>query len=225
MSVWQYIVIMATVEFPDRQTDTLLVEGGQSTAGAAFHGNLHALFAEATALANQLRRTAASSSGQANSPAGGWSLLQVLDRLGPLTVPAIARIRAVSRQSTQTLVNRLEAHGYVTLSANPAHKKSSLVHLTDRGRRLLAVATARESKSSEALLPYVAESRLVSAARLLRRLRELLSGYALPTAEAAGERPARRTSRRSKAGPALANLPPPPEPTEPDESEFPVSLL
>jgi DNA-binding MarR family transcriptional regulator len=216
---------MATVQFPDRQTDILLAEGGQSSAGAAFHGKLHALLAETTALANQLRRTAASSSGQANTPAGGSSLLHVLDRLGPLTVPAIARIRAVSRQSTQTLVNRLEAHGYVTLTTNPAHKKSGLVHLTDRGRRLLAVATARESKSSEALLPYVAESRLVSATRLLRRLRELLPGNALPQAEVAGERPARRAARRRKAAPAPADVSPAPEPSEPDETEFPLSLL
>jgi DNA-binding MarR family transcriptional regulator len=216
---------MATVEFPDRQTDTLLVEGGQSTAGAAFHGKLQGLFAEATALANQLRKTAASVSGQADSPAGGWSLLQVLDRLGPLTVPAIARIRAVSRQSTQTLVNRLETHGYVALTVNPAHKKSGLVHLTDRGKRLLAAATAREFKSSEALLPHVAESRLVPAARLLRRLRELLSGNAFPPAEVARERPARRASRRGKAGPGPVDVSPPPEPSEPDEAEFPLSLL
>ena len=134
MSVWQCIVIMATAEFQDRPTDVLPAENGQSTADAAFHDKLQVLFAEATALANQLRKTAASGPRQADSPGGGWSVLQVLGRLGPLTVPAIARNRTVSRQSIQTLVNRLEPHGCVALAANPAHKKSGLVHLTDIGR-------------------------------------------------------------------------------------------
>jgi DNA-binding MarR family transcriptional regulator len=232
MSVWQCIVIMATAEFQDRPTDVLPAENGQSTADAAFHDKLQVLLAEATALANQLRKTAASGPRQADSPGGGWSVLQVLGRLGPLTVPAIARIRTVSRQSIQTLVNRLEAHGFVALAANPAHKKSGLVHLTDRGGRLVAAVTERESKSSEALLPYVSETRLVSAARLLRQLRELLAGNGLPSAEVAGDRPARKRARalpkpahRSKAVPAPTDMPPAPEPTEPDEGDFPVNLL
>jgi DNA-binding MarR family transcriptional regulator len=232
MSVWQCIVIMATAEFQDRSTDVLSAENGQSTAEAAFHDKLQVLFAEATALANQLRRTTASVPRQAYAPGGGWSVLQVLGHLGPLTVPAIARVRTVSRQSIQTLVNRLEAHGYVALAANPAHKKSGLVHLTDRGGRLLVAVTARESKSSEALLPYVSETRLVPAARLLRQLRELLAGNGLPPAEVAGDRPARKRARalpkpahRSKAVPAPADIPPASKPTEPDEGEFPVNLL
>jgi len=183
-------------------------------------------------LANLLRRVGSSVPQDANSAAGGWSVLQVLDRLGPLTVPAIARIRTVSRQNVQTLVNRLEAHGYVALSANPAHKKSGLVRFTERGRRVLAAATAREFKSSEALLPYVSETRLIQAARLLRQLRELLSGNPLPPAVVGGERPARqhvgvlpKPVRRSKISPAPADLSSAPEPAEPDEAEFPVSLL
>jgi hypothetical protein len=97
---------------------------------------------------------------------------------------------------------------------------------------LVAAVTVRESESSEALLPYVSEARLVPAARLLRRLRELLTGKVLPPAEMAGDRPARKRARalpkpahRSKAVPAPADLPLAPEPIEPDEGEFPVNLL
>ena len=223
---------MATDEVPDRPAGSLLADAGQYTAGAAFHDKLQLLLSEVTSLANQLRRTGSSVPQQANSAVGGWSVLQVLDRLGPLTVPAIARIRAVSRQNIQTLVNRLEAHGYVALGANPAHKKSGLVQLTDHGRRLLAAATAREFKSSEALLPHVSETRLVRAARLLGQLRKLLSGNALPPAEVTGKRSARehvgalpRRVRRSETRPAPADLSPPPEPAEPDAAEFPLSLL
>jgi DNA-binding MarR family transcriptional regulator len=232
MSVWNYIVIMAMAQLQDHPTDVLPAESGQTAAHAEFHDKLHVLFAEVTALANHSRRMAASPWRQAHSPAGGWSVLQVLDRQGPLTVPAIARIRTVSRQSIQTEVNRLGTHGYVALTANPAHKRSGLVHLTDRGRGLLAAVTERESRSSEALLPYISETRLVSAARLLHRLRELLTGKGLPPAEVTGARPARKraetlpkAAHRSEAGPGPTDLPRPPEPAEPDEAEFPISLL
>ena len=232
MSIWHYIVIMATAEFQDRPGDVHPAGNGQSTADAASREKLHVLFAEATALANQLRKTAALVPRQANSHVGGQSVLQVLDRLGPLTVPAIARNRTVSRQSIQTLINRLEAQGYVAFAANPAHKKSGLVYLTDHGRKLVAATTARESKNSEALLPYVSETRMVSAARLLRQLRELIAGNGSPPAEVAGKRPAHRRTRalpkpahRRKAVPTPPDLPLPPEPSDPDESEFPLTLL
>jgi DNA-binding MarR family transcriptional regulator len=232
MSIWQAIVYMATVEFKDLPANVLAAEEGQRTSDPAFHDKLQVLFVEVAALANQLRRTAASVPRQAHSPIGGWGVLQILDRRGPLTVPAIARIRTVSRQSIQTLINRLESHGYVSLAANPAHKKSGLVHLTDHGRELLAAATVQECRSSEALLPYVSETRLVPAARLLRQLRALLAGNGSPPAEAAAEHPVRERARafpkrahRSKVERAPADLPPSPEPIEPEEGEFPVNLL
>jgi DNA-binding MarR family transcriptional regulator len=212
---------MATAELQYGPKDVHPAGNGLSTADAASREKLQVLFAEATALANQLRKTGASVSGQADSQVGGWSVLQVLDRLGPLTVPAIARIRTVSRQSIQTLINRLEAQGCVAFAANPAHKKSGLILLTDQGRKLVVVARERESKSSEALLSCVSESRLVPAARLLRQLRELIAGNESPPAEVAGKRPA----HPRKAAPAPADLPLPPEPSDPDEGEFPLTLL
>ena len=194
--------------------------------------SLEALLAEVTALANQLRKTTALMPRQDNSPQGGWAILQTLGRLGPQAVPDIARARALSRQNIQVLVNRLESHGYVTMTPNPAHKRSGLVQLTDPGRRLLATALEQEATSLEGLLPYVSQSRLAPTARLLRQLRELLAGKELPPADIAEERPApepgrtpRRLARRTKPPPPTAELPAPPEPTGPDEGELPVSLL
>jgi len=196
------------------------------------HAKLQALFVEVTALANQLRKTAVHVHGKDNSPAGGWGILEVLERLGPQTVPGIARIRALSRQNIQTLVNRLESRGFVALAANPAHKRSGLVHLTDAGRTLLAAVKEREASSLEGLLPQVPKAQLFPATRLLRRLRLLLSGTELPPDERVGRRP---SPRRARPRPHLAEdtIPPPataepprePKPSEPDESEFPVNLL
>ena len=67
--------------------------------------NLQALFAEVTALANQLRKTAASVHREDDAAAAGLGLLQVLDRQGLQTVPGIARLRGLSRQNVQLQVN------------------------------------------------------------------------------------------------------------------------
>jgi DNA-binding MarR family transcriptional regulator len=203
------------------------------TGEDGFHVNLQALFAEVTALANQLRKTAARVHREDNSPGGGWGILQVLERLGPQTVPGIARIRTLSRQNIQTLVNRLESHGYVALIANPAHKRSALVRLTDAGRILLATAGEREADSLERLRPQIPEARLLPTARLLRRLRLLLTDTELPADESGGRRPSRerlRTLRKParRRGPSPAPAESPEAPAESgllDESEFPVNLL
>ncbi len=203
---------------------------GSGNAGARAH--LEGLLAEVTALANQLRKTSAGEPRQDNSPQGGWTILQTLGRLGPQTVPDIARARATSRQNIQVLVNRLESQGYVTMTPNPAHKRSLLVEIAERGRQSLATVMGHEAASLEALLPHVPQSRLVPAARLLRRLRELLGGKGLPMADIVEERlipksasSSSRSARRAKRAAASTALPPPPEPVEPDEGELPVSLL
>jgi DNA-binding MarR family transcriptional regulator len=194
---------------------------------------LQAVFTEVVALANQLRKTSGSVAGQESFLSGTWGILGILERPGPQTVPAMARSRALSRQNIQVSVNRLRARGLVSLSANPAHKRSALVELTDRGRSTLAAIVQQQAKSTAALLPYVTESRLVRAARLLRQLRQLLTGHELPPVEPTGTRSVeqrattarRRPARRRQPAPPSIQPSPPPEPSEPEEPEFPVNLL
>ena len=195
--------------------------------------NLQLLLAEVTALANQLRKPLPMLPRQGKSPPRGLGILQTLGRLGPQTVPDIARAWALSRQNIQILVNRLEFQGYVVVTPNPSHKRSGLIQLTDRGRLLLASVMQREATSLESLLPFVTLSRIAPAAKLLRQLRRLLAGKDLRPAKAAGEYPAlkpartsRRPARRRKPVPATAELPViARKPIEPDEGEFPVNLL
>ena len=216
-----------------RSADARRPAANRSGSTPDARASLQALFAEVAALANQLRKTPAFSPRQDDSPSAGWGILQILDRLGPQTVPAIARIRSLSRQNIQTLVNRLESQGSVALAPNPAHKRSALVQLTESGRSLVAAVTKREALSLQGLLPYLSPARLVPAARLLRQLRALLAGSELPPAESAEERLAskqakglRRPARHRKTAPLTAPPPPPlPEPAEPEESEFPINLL
>ena len=202
------------------------------TDAKRFDDELEALFTEATALASELRKRSALVHREDKLPAGTGSMLLILEQLGPQTVPSIARIRARSRQNIQILANHLQARGLVASAANPAHKRSRLVHLTDRGRSSLAVVMEREAQAREALLPHVSEGRLIPAARLLRQLRGLLAGHELPPTELAGRRPTDRDAltvskpaRRKRAAPVPAAPPPSPEGSEAGEGEFPINLL
>jgi DNA-binding MarR family transcriptional regulator len=209
-----------------------LAAASQPAGEPGARASLGALLAEVTALASQLRKLRTAAPSGDDSLWGGWSILQTLGRLGPQTVPDIARARGMSRQNIQVLVNRLESQGYVALTPNPAHKRSGLVELTGRGRRSLAVVIEQEAASLEALLPHVAQSRLVPAARLLRQLRELLAGKQSPPPGLAEARPApepaqapRRPAGQRKPVPSPVTSADAVEPMAPDESEFPVNLL
>jgi DNA-binding MarR family transcriptional regulator len=78
------------------------------------------------------------------APQGFW--LFDLDRSGSRTVPQMASARPLSRQHIQMLVNPLVEGRYVELVDNPAHKRSKLVRLTPKGRKLVDRMRKRESK-------------------------------------------------------------------------------
>ena len=59
---------------------------------------------------------------------------------------------------------------------NPAHKRSNLVRLTPKGRRLVDRMRKRESKILGALGSGMSEKQLRSAATVARSLREILAG-------------------------------------------------
>src|SRR5262249_61477492 len=72
-------------------------------------------------------------------------VLQDLYRLGPRTVPQLARGRPVSRQDVLLLVKRLITEGVAESLRNPAHKRTYLVRLTPRGKTLLEEMWSRET--------------------------------------------------------------------------------
>lgn len=75
---------------------------------------------------------------------GVRSVLDLLRRHGPLTVPQMGRILALSRQFMQRMVNEAAEHGWVEVTPNPAHQRSSLIRLTDGGRDVITAVLARE---------------------------------------------------------------------------------
>ena len=101
-------------------------------------------------------------------------ILQDLYRLGPRTVPQLARGRPVSRQNMLMLVNRLITEGMAESMRNPEHKRSYLVRLTPRGKTLLEEMWSRETDLLNSLDLNLSSEDLRAAAQVLHRLREAL---------------------------------------------------
>ena len=143
---------------------------GDHATGQAFEE----IIDETTGLFHLLHAVAAQLHGGGELTAGRRGILRGLDRLGPQTVPQMARARPVSRQYIQMLVNELEADRLVELCDNPAHRRSRLVRLTAAGRDALAAMYRRETELYTALDLPVSEVALRDAAGTLRRIREAL---------------------------------------------------
>jgi Transcriptional regulators len=103
---------------------------------------------------------------------GRRGVLRDLDRLGPQTVPQMARVRPVSRQHIQTIVNQLAVEGYVEFIENPAHKRSHLVSLTEEGKELVDEMNRLELDLLTGLELGIPEEDMRTAASVLRALRE-----------------------------------------------------
>ncbi|MER5391785.1 MarR family transcriptional regulator [Saccharopolyspora sp. NPDC002686] len=85
-----------------------------------------------------------------DSPRNGLSIgvRAVLERLeltgAAETVPQIARALELSRQFVQRMVNDALEQDFVALKPNPAHRRSSLVELTEEGRAAINALQRRE---------------------------------------------------------------------------------
>lgn len=75
----------------------------------------------------------------ADTQPAAWSdTLGALDRRGPMTVAALARLRQVRHQSMRVVVARLEADGTVVRALDATDGRGQVVEVTERGRAALA---------------------------------------------------------------------------------------
>lgn len=72
------------------------------------------------------------------------AVLEVLHFGGPQTVPQLGRALWITRQGIQRIVNEAKQLGYVETRANPGHKRSHLIALTEKG-----AATYRDVHDAE----------------------------------------------------------------------------
>lgn len=95
-------------------------------------------------LYRRIFRTVESSEPIEGVSVGVRAVLDMLRANGPMTVPAMGNAQALSRQFVQRMVNDARHRGWVRLTDNPAHRRSSLVTLTVSGDETIAAVLARE---------------------------------------------------------------------------------
>ncbi|MCT2539630.1 MarR family winged helix-turn-helix transcriptional regulator [Sedimentimonas flavescens] len=77
------------------------------------------------------------------------AVLEILHRHGEQTVPEIAARLEIKRQYVQIMCNETLASGFVEQRANPRHKRSPILALTDHGRTLIEKIISKELKLME----------------------------------------------------------------------------
>ncbi len=103
------------------------------------------------------------------------ALLELLLREGARSVPDAARARSVSRQLVQQQVDVLLERKLVQREPNPAHKRSPLIALTDRGRAVIQDMRAQELHALSRLQAGTSDSAMRDAAQVLAAWAEVLS--------------------------------------------------
>jgi len=179
------------------------------------------LFAQVNALALRLRHRGSLGASQGALLPAETLVLNILAQAGPQTVPQIARARTTSRQNIQIMVNRLEREGFVESVPNPAHRRSLLVALTERGRERLEIANKIKVGFIKDIGKHVSEVELQDAIRLLQRLNDLLSGKTGASTERKPSNASKPKKQRTTSTSALAIQ----NQNESDANELPVSLL
>lgn len=109
---------------------------------------------------------------------GVRAVLSMLAR-GPMTVPQMARAQALSRQFVQRMVNEATARHLVETAPNPAHKRSSLIRLTDEGSAAISALAAREHALLREAGGDLAGTEVATCLRVLRRLLDFLGDVEL----------------------------------------------
>jgi len=93
-----------------------------------------------------------------------------------LSVPEIAELYKVSRQHVQTTVNSLLDKGLVVTRENPRHKRSPLITLNAKGRKLFGRVLQKDKEVVEILFSQISKSNIEVTQQTLQSLLNELSG-------------------------------------------------
>jgi DNA-binding MarR family transcriptional regulator len=101
---------------------------------------------------------------------GVRTVLELTQAAGPRPVPRIAETLALSRQFVQRMVDSALEQGLVELEPNPAHVRSPLVALTERGAERIAQVKNREHAALREVGGELTERDIDSCLKVLRHL-------------------------------------------------------
>ena len=132
---------------------------------------LMALVDEVMRLGQTLRQMDEWLHGEGPVGEAGRTVLYLLFSDGRATVPAIARVRGLTRQRVQQVINELLEKDLVIRSENPASKKSPLFSISPPGQKLMLAIVRKERRLYRGLAREPGERRISSATRTLKELR------------------------------------------------------
>ncbi|MBL8228906.1 MAG: hypothetical protein JNL98_10530 [Bryobacterales bacterium] len=132
------------------------------------------LFDANVLLTHRLTALAQTIHGQGAGSAARRGVMQSLTRHGNLTVPQMARMRPVSRQHIQSVVDELREDELVEILPNPASRRSPLVALTTKGAKLTGKMRKRELRLLEEADLDVSDKRVRQAVETLQTIADAL---------------------------------------------------
>ena len=127
------------------------------------------LVADVFQLAGAFRKLGSRLASRVGQTQARWQVLSVLSG-GPHTVAQIARRLGYARQSVQRTADQLVKARLARYEANPDHKTSPLVEITEQGASTLARITREAEKWHVQLASELKPSEVAGALRTVRQL-------------------------------------------------------
>lgn len=102
------------------------------------------------------------------------AVLEILQRHGEHTVPDIAAKLEIKRQYVQVMCNETLASGFIAQRANPRHKRSPILGLTEEGRTLIDDLISKELMLMQRLGASLSDEDVFTALKVVRAVTESL---------------------------------------------------
>ncbi len=103
------------------------------------------------------------------------SVMEILSYAGSITVPEIGRVKGVSRQHIQLVVNTLLKVGLIKRQDNPSDKRTYLVSLTSTGKDTYDSIQIREMGELQTLCDEFDTEELRIATKMMQKLNKLVT--------------------------------------------------
>ncbi len=133
-----------------------------------------ALLNEVRLLSQALRQWSDTLHAELGMTAAMRGVLELILLGGRATVPEMARTRDVSRQHIQQQVDALLERSWVERQDNPAHKRSSMIALTNRGHALIQNVRADELNALSRMQVGVSDNATLEVTQVLSAWRAAL---------------------------------------------------
>ncbi len=101
---------------------------------------------------------------------GVRGVIEILNDQGGMTVPHLAKIRHLSRQSVQVMVDQMIKLGWAETKPNPFHKKSMIIELTGEGKKAFKNMQDQEITQMKKLDIDIPAKKLEEALKLVEHI-------------------------------------------------------